>query len=55
LFLVVALDLMNLQGGKVTIARPNEVKVIARIRIKTDKLVSEVLAQILRTNIVPDV
>jgi hypothetical protein len=36
-------------------AHPNEVKAIARVKIKTDKRDSEVLAHLLRMNIIPEV
>jgi transposase len=42
-------------GVAVNIAHPNEVKAIARAKIKTDKRDSEVLAHLLRMNMVPEV
>lgn len=42
-------------GMAVKIAHPHEVKAIARVQIKTDKRDSEVLAHLLRMNMVPEV
>jgi transposase len=48
-------DLLEEMGVTVKIAHPNEVKAIARAKIKTDKRDSEVLAHLLRMNMVPEV
>ena len=48
-------DVLEEMGVAVKIAHPNEVKAIARAKIKTDKRDSEVLAPLLRMNMVPEV
>jgi transposase len=48
-------DVLEGMGVAVTIAHPNEVKAIARAKIKTDKRDSEVLAHLLRMNMIPEV
>lgn len=48
-------DVLEEMGMAVKIAHPHEVKAIARAQIKTDKRDSEVLAQLLRMNMVPEV
>jgi transposase len=48
-------DVLEEMGVAVKIAHPNEVKAIARAKIKTDKRDSEVLAHLLRMNMVPEV
>jgi transposase len=48
-------DVLEEMGVTVKIAHPNEVKAIARAKIKTDKRDSEVLAHLLRMNMVPEV
>jgi len=48
-------DVLDEMGVAVKIAHPNEVKAIARAKIKTDKRDSEVLAHLLRMNMVPEV
>lgn len=48
-------DILEEIGVAVKIAHPNEVKAIARAKIKTDKRDSEVLAHLLRMNMVPEV
>jgi transposase len=48
-------DVFEEMGVPVKIAHPNEVKAIARAKIKTDKRDSEVLAHLLRMNMIPEV
>ena len=48
-------DVLEEMGMAVKIAHPHEVKAIARAQIKTDKRDSEVLAHLLRMNMVPEV
>jgi transposase len=48
-------DVLDEMGVAVKIAHPHEVKAIARAQIKTDKRDSEVLAHLLRMNMVPEV
>ena len=48
-------DVLDEIGVSVKIAHPNEVKAIARAKIKTDKRDSEVLAHLLRMNMIPEV
>jgi transposase len=48
-------DVLEEMGVVVKIAHPNEVKAIARAKIKTDKRDSEVLAHLLRMNMIPEV
>jgi len=48
-------DVLEELGVAVKIAHPNEVKAIARAKIKTDKRDSEVLAHLLRMNMIPEV
>jgi transposase len=48
-------DVLEEMGVAVKIAHPNEVKSIARAKIKTDKRDSEVLAHLLRMNMIPEV
>jgi transposase len=48
-------DVLEEMGVTVKIAHPNEVKAIARAKIKTDKRDSEVLAHLLRMNMIPEV
>jgi transposase len=48
-------DVLEKMGVGVKIVHPNEVKAIARAKIKTDKRDSEVLAHLLRMNMVPEV
>ncbi|MCX6567165.1 MAG: transposase [Candidatus Aminicenantes bacterium] len=48
-------DVLEELGVTVKIAHPNEVKTIARAKIKTDKRDSEVLAHLLRMNMIPEV
>lgn len=48
-------DVLEEMRVAVKIAHPNEVKAIARAKIKTDKRDSEVLAHLLRMNMVPEV
>jgi len=48
-------DVLEEMGIMVKIVHPNEVKAIARAKIKTDKRDSEVLAHLLRMNMVPEV
>jgi len=48
-------DALDEIGVVVKIAHPNEVKAIARAKIKTDKRDSEVLAHLLRMNMIPEV
>jgi len=49
------MDVLDEMGVTVKIAHPNEVKAIARAKIKTDKRDSEVLAHLLRMNMIPEV
>jgi len=48
-------DVLEEMGVTVKIVHPNEVKAIARAKIKTDKRDSEVLAHLLRMNMIPEV
>ena len=48
-------DVLEEMGVDVKIAHPKEVKAIARAKIKTDKRDSEVLAHLLRMNMIPEV
>ena len=48
-------DVLDEMGVAVKIAHPNEVKAIARAKIKTDKRDSEVLAHLLRMKMIPEV
>ena len=48
-------DVLEEMGIVVKIAHPNEVKAIARAKIKTDKRDSEVLAHLLRMKMIPEV
>jgi transposase len=48
-------DVLEEMGIAVKIAHPNEVKAIARAKIKTDKRDAEVLAHLLRMNMIPEV
>jgi len=48
-------DVLEEMGIAVKIAHPNEVKAIARAKIKTDKRDSEVLAHLSRMNMIPEV
>jgi len=48
-------DVLEKMGVEVKIAHPNEVKAIARAKIKTDKRDSEVLAHLLRMKMIPEV
>jgi len=48
-------DVLDEMGVTVKIAHPNEVKAIARAKIKTDKRDSEVLAHLLRMKMIPEV
>ena len=48
-------DVLEEMGVAVKIAHPNEVKAIARAKIKTDKRDSEVLAHLLRMKMIPEV
>jgi transposase len=48
-------DVLEEMGIAVKIAHPNEVKAIARAKIKTDKRDSEVLAHLLQMNMIPEV
>jgi len=48
-------DVLEEIGIAVKIAHPNEVKAIARAKIKTDKRDSEVLAHLLRMSMIPEV
>jgi len=48
-------DVLEEMGVAVKIAHPNEVKAIARAKIKTDKRDSEVLAHLLRMNMIPEI
>jgi len=48
-------DVLEELGVAVKIAHPDEVKAIARAKIKTDKRDSEVLAHLLRMNMIPEV
>ena len=48
-------DVLEEMGVAVKIAHPHEVNAIARAKIKTDKRDSEVLAHLLRMNMVPEV
>ena len=48
-------DVLEEMGMAVKVAHPHEVKAIARAQIKTDKRDSEVLAHLLRMNMVPEV
>jgi transposase len=48
-------DVLGEMGLAVKIAHPYEVKAIARAKIKTDKRDSEVLAHLLRMNMIPEV
>ena len=48
-------DVLGEMGVAVKIVHPNEVKAIARAQIKTDKRDSEVLAHLLRMDMVPEV
>jgi transposase len=48
-------DVLEEMGVGIKIAHPNEVKAIARAKIKTDKRDSEVLAHLLRMNMIPEV
>lgn len=42
-------------AGRVVVANPLQVKAIAHARIKTDKVDAHILAQLLRTNFIPEV
>jgi len=46
-------DLLTSQGVEVVLAHPVKVKAIASARIKTDKIDSEVLADLLRADLIP--
>src|SRR4030042_1293532 len=48
-------DVLEEMGVAVKIAHPNDVKAIARAKIKTDKRDSEVLAHLFRMNMIPEV
>lgn len=48
-------DLLEGLGVEVAVAHPNEVKAIARAKIKTDKRDSRILAHLLRTDLIPEV
>jgi transposase len=48
-------DVLEEMGIAIKIAHPNEVKAIARAKIKTDKWDSEVLAHLLRMNMIQEV
>src|SRR4030042_3045883 len=48
-------DLLDELGVKVTMAHPKEVKSIAKAKEKTDKRDSQMLAHLLRTDLVPEV
>jgi transposase len=48
-------DLLDELGVKVTMAHPKEVKSIAKAKVKTDKRDSQMLAHLLRTDLVPEV
>lgn len=48
-------DVLDEMGVAVKIAHPNEVKAIARAKIKTDKRDSYILAHLLRTDLIPEV
>lgn len=51
----VMLDLMEELGARVKLGDSKQIKAIARARIKTDKRSSEVLAHLLRTDLIPEV
>jgi transposase len=48
-------DLLDELGVKVRMAHPKEVKSIAEAKVKTDKRDSQMLAHLLRTDLVPEV
>lgn len=48
-------DDLESMGVEVTVAHPQEVKLIARAKIKTDKRDSKILAHLLRTDLIPEV
>ena len=49
------MDLMESEGVSMKIAHPEQVKAIAKARIKTDKRDSKILAHLLRSNLIPEV
>jgi transposase len=49
------MDLMESVGVKMKIAHPEQVKAIAKAKIKTDKRDSKILAHLLRSDLVPEV
>jgi transposase len=49
------MDLMEFEGVSMKIAHPEQVKAIAKARIKTDKRDSKILAHLLRSNLIPEV
>ena len=48
-------DLMESEGVKMKIAHAEQIKAIAKAKIKTDKRDSKILAQLLRLNMIPEV
>jgi transposase len=49
------LDLMDSVGVRMKIAHPEQVKAIAKAKIKTDKRDSKILAHLLRSDLIPEV
>jgi transposase len=49
------MDLMESEGVSMKIAHPEQVKAIAKAKIKTDKRDSKILAHLLRSNLIPEV
>jgi transposase len=49
------MDLMESEGVSMKIAHPEQVKAIAKAKIKTDKRDSRILAYLLRSNLIPEV
>lgn len=49
------MDLMESEGVRMKIAHPEQVKAIAKAKIKTDKRDSKILAHLLRSNLIPEV
>ncbi len=49
------MDLMESVGVRMKIAHPEQVKAIAKARIKTDKRDSKILAHLLRSDLIPEV
>jgi transposase len=49
------MDLMESEGVRMKIAHPEQIKAIAKAKIKTDKRDSKILAHLLRSNLIPEV